>query len=241
MMAAVREETSSSSHDEPPAPRKKRAQNMAFEEMLELVRIFDSTDYDCRKGPYRRKNNARKDRILDKLRTTILEMFGKDRTKDQLRKRWSDLKVREQEQLRRIRRVIAKQHSEIQDLVQKKDDQLLSRLKEVYVDSTDRSLEMESKVVPTSEQVDHRLPKLTARSEFSALVDVKSIPTGKVSILETLTILGNHRSYPDIWTAEKIAREFNLDVRDCQSLLEYFIPFTVKLIPRTNTKELTET
>uniref|UniRef100_A0A8C5QX89 NADH dehydrogenase [ubiquinone] 1 alpha subcomplex assembly factor 4 n=1 Tax=Leptobrachium leishanense TaxID=445787 RepID=A0A8C5QX89_9ANUR len=132
-------------------------------------------------------------------------------------------------------------HSEIQDLVQKKDDQLLSRLKEVYVDSTDRSLEMESKVVPTSEQVDHRLPKLTARSEFSALVDVKSIPTGKVSILETLTILGNHRSYPDIWTAEKIAREFNLDVRDCQSLLEYFIPFTVKLIPRTNTKELTET
>uniref|UniRef100_A0A8C5QEG1 Uncharacterized protein n=1 Tax=Leptobrachium leishanense TaxID=445787 RepID=A0A8C5QEG1_9ANUR len=109
-LVGQKEETSSSSLDEevPPAPRKKRAQNMAFEEMLELVRIFDTKDYDCQKGPYRSKNNARKDRILDKLRATILEKFGKDRTKDQLRKHWSDLKVREQEQLRRIRRVIAK-------------------------------------------------------------------------------------------------------------------------------------
>ncbi|XP_063297392.1 NADH dehydrogenase [ubiquinone] 1 alpha subcomplex assembly factor 4 [Pelobates fuscus] len=132
-------------------------------------------------------------------------------------------------------------HPEIQEAVYKKDDKLLLRLKEVYVDSTDPSLQVKSEDEPLSVQEEFRLPKLTMGSNQFSVVDVKDIPKGKISILEALTALHNHKQNPQIWTSEKIAKEYNLDIKDCQSLLEYFIPFDMKIFPRQDTKDVTET
>lgn len=109
-MSQRESETSSPSIPETPVspPKKKRASNMRYEEMVELVRIFDARDYDCKKGNYGKRANARKDRIVAKVLSTLRIKFGQDRTRDQVRKRWSDLKTREEDQLRRIRRVIDK-------------------------------------------------------------------------------------------------------------------------------------
>ncbi|KAM8954268.1 NADH dehydrogenase [ubiquinone] 1 alpha subcomplex assembly factor 4 [Pelodytes ibericus] len=137
------------------------------------------------------------------------------------------------------RSLLAK-HPDIQETVYKKDDQLLSRLKDVYVDSTDPSHEVKNEVSHPSEQEEHRLPKLTMRSVPFDLLNVNSIPNGKISIMEALLVLSNHKRFPDTWTAEKIAKDYNLEIKDSQALLEYFIPFDVKIIPPKDTKEITE-
>ncbi|PIO12060.1 hypothetical protein AB205_0152370 [Aquarana catesbeiana] len=60
--------------------RRFKASNMSFGEMLEMVNILKKADYD---GKVRR-------------------------SKDQLSKQWLDLKLREHEQYRKIRRVLQK-------------------------------------------------------------------------------------------------------------------------------------
>ena len=57
------------------------------------------------------------------------------------------------------------------------------------------------------------------------MMDVKNIPKGKISIVEALTLLNNHKLYPDTWTAKKIAEEYHLEQQDVNSLLKYFVTF----------------
>ncbi|PIO37760.1 hypothetical protein AB205_0022410 [Aquarana catesbeiana] len=70
---------------------------MSFGEMLEIVDILKRTDYDRKKA-----------KIMAKVVKSLHRNFGVRRSKDQLRKRWSDLKLREHEQYRKIRRVLQK-------------------------------------------------------------------------------------------------------------------------------------
>ncbi|PIO13587.1 hypothetical protein AB205_0093050 [Aquarana catesbeiana] len=70
---------------------------MAFEEMVKMVSILRREDYDVKKGPYTRPN-MRKDKIMSSVVTVLEQKFGIKRAKEQLRKRWSDLKTREPEQ-----------------------------------------------------------------------------------------------------------------------------------------------
>ncbi|PIO11872.1 hypothetical protein AB205_0073410 [Aquarana catesbeiana] len=70
---------------------------MSFGEMLEMVDILKRTDYDGKKA-----------KIMAKVVKSLRKNFGLRRSKDQLRKQWSDLKLREHEQYRRIRRVLQK-------------------------------------------------------------------------------------------------------------------------------------
>lgn len=87
--------------------RKKKATNMSLEEMVDMVNILQRKDYDCHKQVYRNKN-MRKDAILEKVIRVLRKHHGVERTKDQVRKRWSDLKSREAHQLRKINKIILK-------------------------------------------------------------------------------------------------------------------------------------
>ncbi|PIO09791.1 hypothetical protein AB205_0023780 [Aquarana catesbeiana] len=77
---------------------------MSFGEMLEMVDILKKADYDGKYGPYSNPN-VRMAKIMAKVVKSLHRNFGVRRSKDQLRKWWSDLKLREHDQYRRIRRV----------------------------------------------------------------------------------------------------------------------------------------
>ncbi|PIO11606.1 hypothetical protein AB205_0005890 [Aquarana catesbeiana] len=70
--------------------RRFKASNMSFGEMLEMVDILKRADYDGKYGPYPNPN-VRKARIIAKVVKSLHRNFGVRRSKDQLRKRWSDL------------------------------------------------------------------------------------------------------------------------------------------------------
>ncbi|PIO33462.1 hypothetical protein AB205_0210310 [Aquarana catesbeiana] len=77
---------------------------MSFEEMVEMVDILKRADYDGKYGPYLNPN-VRKAKIMTKVVKSLRRNFGIRRSKEQLRKRWSDLKLREHDQYRRIKKV----------------------------------------------------------------------------------------------------------------------------------------
>ena len=80
---------------------------MAFEEMIELVDIMRRKDYDGKYGPYKTPNR-RKGKIMEKVARKMKRMFGITRSKEQLRKRWSDLKLREPHQYKKIKKILKK-------------------------------------------------------------------------------------------------------------------------------------
>ncbi|PIO15009.1 hypothetical protein AB205_0017250 [Aquarana catesbeiana] len=75
--------------------------------MVEMVDILKRADYDGKHGPYPNPN-GRNAKITAKVVKSLQKNFGVWRSKDQVRKRWSDLKLREQDQYRRIKRVLQK-------------------------------------------------------------------------------------------------------------------------------------
>ncbi|PIO14472.1 hypothetical protein AB205_0163910 [Aquarana catesbeiana] len=109
---------SSSSNDERPEPRtsqsrrRLKASNMSFIEMMEMVDILKRADYDRKHGPYPNPN-VRKAKIMIKVVKSLQKNFGVWRSKDQLSKRWSDLKLREQDQYRKIKRVLQKREKRL--------------------------------------------------------------------------------------------------------------------------------
>ncbi|PIO12082.1 hypothetical protein AB205_0185930 [Aquarana catesbeiana] len=108
----------SSSNDKSPESRTSRsrrrfkASNMAFVEMVEMVDIFKRADYGGKHGPYPNPN-VRKAKIMTKVVRSLPKNFGVWRSKDQQRKRWSDLKLREQDQYRMIKRVLQKREKRL--------------------------------------------------------------------------------------------------------------------------------
>ena len=87
--------------------RRYKATNMRFQEMVELVYIMRKKDYDGELGPYKTPNR-RKAHIMDKVARRMQRMFGITRSKEQLRKRWSDLKLREPHKMKKILKILRK-------------------------------------------------------------------------------------------------------------------------------------
>ncbi|PIO25396.1 hypothetical protein AB205_0139100 [Aquarana catesbeiana] len=85
---------------------------MSFVEMVEMVDILKRVDYDGKYGPYRNPN-VRKAKIMTKVVRSLQRNFGVRRSKEQLRKPWSDLKLREQDQYRRIRKLLLKREKRL--------------------------------------------------------------------------------------------------------------------------------
>ncbi|NWS43635.1 NDUF4 factor, partial [Probosciger aterrimus] len=127
-------------------------------------------------------------------------------------------------------------HPGIKEEIYRKDDRLLTLLKDVYVQSRDLPVRVKDgggEHLP-HKQKEKRLTKLGHLGD----VDVKKVPKGKISIVEALTLLNNHKLNPQIWTAEKIAVEYSLELKDVNSLLEFFIPFTVQEFPKETRKAI---
>ncbi|NXL86348.1 NDUF4 factor, partial [Alectura lathami] len=127
-------------------------------------------------------------------------------------------------------------HPEIQQQIYRKDDKLLSLLKDVYVESRDPPAQVKDRSgehLPCKQE-EKRLTKLGQLEEL----DVKRVPKGKISIVEALMLLNNHKLHPQIWTAEKIAAEYSLELNEVNSLLEFFIPFTVQEFPKETKKAI---
>ena len=68
------------------------------------------------------------------------------------------------------------------------------------------------------------------------LGDLEDVPKGKLTIGEALKALSTHQRDPKMWTAEKIAQDYCLDLKDTKSLLEFFVPFQVYIIPPKSEK-----
>ncbi|XP_003798266.1 NADH dehydrogenase [ubiquinone] 1 alpha subcomplex assembly factor 4 [Otolemur garnettii] len=127
-------------------------------------------------------------------------------------------------------------HPEIKREITRKDDKLLSFLKAVYVDSKDPVSSVQVKTAETPQvPKEFRLPK-----GHHLDMNIKNIPIGKISIIEALTLLNNHKLYPETWTAEKIAQEYQLEQKDVNSLLKYFVTFEVKILPPEDKKAIPE-
>uniref|UniRef100_A0A8B9FX43 NADH dehydrogenase [ubiquinone] 1 alpha subcomplex assembly factor 4 n=1 Tax=Amazona collaria TaxID=241587 RepID=A0A8B9FX43_9PSIT len=127
----------------------------------------------------------------------------------------------------------------IKEEIYRKDDRLLSLLKDVYVQSRDSSVRVKDgggEHLP-HKQEEKRLTKLGHLGD----ADVKKVSKGKISIVEALMLLNNHKLNPQIWTAEKIAVEYSLELKDVNSLLEFFIPFTVQEFPKETKKAIKST
>ncbi|XDA90292.1 hypothetical protein R6Z07F_019885 [Ovis aries] len=126
-------------------------------------------------------------------------------------------------------------HPEIKGEIDRKDDKLLSLLKDVYVDSQDPVSSLQVKDAGTCQKPkEYRLLK---DHQFD-MVNVKNIPKGKISIVVVLTLLNNHKLYPDTWTDRKIAVEYHLEQQDVNSLLKYFVTFEVKNLPPKGKKAI---
>ncbi|PIO32215.1 hypothetical protein AB205_0013050 [Aquarana catesbeiana] len=87
--------------------RRFKASNMSFKEMVEMADILKRADYDRKYGPYLNPN-VRKAKIMTKVVKSLRRNFGVRRSKAQLRKRWLNLKLREQDQYGRIKKVLLK-------------------------------------------------------------------------------------------------------------------------------------
>ncbi|PIO23711.1 hypothetical protein AB205_0044990 [Aquarana catesbeiana] len=111
------EESSNEEDNESPEPhtsrfRRFKDSNISFGEMVEMVDILKRADYDGKHGPYPNPN-VRKAKIMTKVVKSLRWNFGVRRSKDQLRKCWSDLKLREHDQYRRIKRVLQKREKRL--------------------------------------------------------------------------------------------------------------------------------
>ncbi|KFP70548.1 NADH dehydrogenase [ubiquinone] 1 alpha subcomplex assembly factor 4, partial [Acanthisitta chloris] len=127
-------------------------------------------------------------------------------------------------------------HPEIKEAIVRKDDKLLTLLRDVYVESRDPPVQVKpggGENLPVKQE-EKRLTKL---GHLGAL-DVEKVSKGKISLVEALTLLNNHKLHPQIWTAEKIATEYSLELKEVNSLLEFFIPFTVQEFPKENKKAI---
>ncbi|XP_019375732.1 PREDICTED: NADH dehydrogenase [ubiquinone] 1 alpha subcomplex assembly factor 4 isoform X2 [Gavialis gangeticus] len=125
---------------------------------------------------------------------------------------------------------------EIQHEIHKKDNRLLAFLKHVYVDSKDppRKVKVEGESLPCKED-EYRLTKL---GRYSSL-DIHRVHKGKICTVELLTFLNNHRLHPETWTAEKIAEEYSLELKDVTYLLKYHALFNME-VPASEDKKSIE-
>ncbi|XP_078398414.1 NADH dehydrogenase [ubiquinone] 1 alpha subcomplex assembly factor 4 [Cetorhinus maximus] len=118
-------------------------------------------------------------------------------------------------------------HPEVHE-AHNKNEELLSLLKDVYVDSKDIPAKKHVSAETSKQLQEHRLLKSTLNYE---LFNITKVPIGKLSIPEALTILNNHKLQPKIWTTDKIAEDYSLELKDVKGLLEFFKPFEIKILP----------
>ncbi|XP_026582481.1 NADH dehydrogenase [ubiquinone] 1 alpha subcomplex assembly factor 4 [Pseudonaja textilis] len=122
-----------------------------------------------------------------------------------------------------------------QEEIKKKDEKLLTLLKDVYVDSSDPGLQRKKKGRNLPHKQEDYRPVIDGQFNY---LDIQTVPKGKVLIEEALTLLNNHQRSPETWTAEKIAEKYSLELKDVNNLLTFFIPFVMDFLPYKDSKTL---
>ncbi|KAL7987883.1 hypothetical protein Chor_006802 [Crotalus horridus] len=122
-----------------------------------------------------------------------------------------------------------------QEEIKKKDEKLLSFLKDVYVDSNDPGLQRKKKGRNLPHKQEDYRPIIDGQFNYQ---DIQTIPKGKILTEEALTLLNNHQRSPETWTAEKIAEKYSLELKDVNNLLTFFIPFVMDFLPYKDQKTL---
>ncbi|XP_037541174.1 NADH dehydrogenase [ubiquinone] 1 alpha subcomplex assembly factor 4 [Nematolebias whitei] len=117
--------------------------------------------------------------------------------------------------------------------VKQKNQHLLDLLRTVYVESRDPAAEPPegSKAATVVEQSQCRPIKFSFPVKMAGVIELTDVPKGKVTLVEALRALGSHQHYPQTWTPEKIAQEYSLDLKDVKSVLEFFVPFVMEIVP----------
>ncbi|XP_037100010.1 NADH dehydrogenase [ubiquinone] 1 alpha subcomplex assembly factor 4 [Syngnathus acus] len=126
--------------------------------------------------------------------------------------------------------------------VHQKNDPLLLNLKSVYVESKDKAASpvKSLKEVSVDGEAKTRPMKFTLPGDSHSLANVENIPHGKLTIMEALKALSSHQSHPQTWTSQRISEEYSLNLKETKSLLEFFVPFQIQIIPPqiSNVKQL---
>ncbi|XP_071818559.1 NADH dehydrogenase [ubiquinone] 1 alpha subcomplex assembly factor 4-like isoform X1 [Apostichopus japonicus] len=112
-----------------------------------------------------------------------------------------------------------------------KNAQLLDRLKDVKVDSTDvegKSLGIEiDKDIPS--EAERSLP-LSRSGDGSPDLFPDEVPAGRISVQKAMELLAKHKQDKEKWTAERLAQDCKLDLTDTENILDNFQAF--KIIPQ---------
>ncbi|XP_028809073.1 NADH dehydrogenase [ubiquinone] 1 alpha subcomplex assembly factor 4 isoform X2 [Denticeps clupeoides] len=120
---------------------------------------------------------------------------------------------------------------DVPEKIRQKDESLASLLKSVYVESTEPVPPTPLPAAAERAEVQRRPLKAALPGDPYGICDITDVPKGKLSIVEALTALNNHKREPRTWTAEKVAQEYSLDLAETKALVQFFIPFDVKMIP----------
>lgn len=88
-----------------------------------------------------------------------------------------------------------------------------------------------AKEVQTGSGAERRPLKFHLPGSVYGLTDLTDVPVGKLTIGEALKALSSHQRQPKTWTPEKIAQDYALDLKETKSVLEFFIPFHIEIIP----------
>ncbi|XP_051908184.1 NADH dehydrogenase [ubiquinone] 1 alpha subcomplex assembly factor 4 [Hippocampus zosterae] len=128
--------------------------------------------------------------------------------------------------------------ADVSGAVHQKNDPLLLNLKSVYVESKDKAAgPVKSRKELSADGGEKTRPiKFTLPNDSQGLANMQNIPHGKLTITEALKALGSHQSQPQTWTSQKISEEYSLNLKETNSLLEFFVPFQIQIIPPQTAK-----
>ncbi|XP_071491309.1 NADH dehydrogenase [ubiquinone] 1 alpha subcomplex assembly factor 4-like [Diadema antillarum] len=133
-----------------------------------------------------------------------------------------------------------RENPEILEREQVKDERLLGMLKDVKVMSqevegkrlmdADMATEARRKARPLPQ---NRQQKLGSPSVF---LEPDTIPEGRLSVGQALEMLAKHRQNKEEYSAERLSKEYKVDLKDTENILEYFQSF--KVLPLLDEKDV---
>lgn len=115
-----------------------------------------------------------------------------------------------------------------------KSGPLLDHLRSLYVESTDPEQQPQSPRQEEVAEAERRPLRYSVPGDQLGLVELTDLPKGKLTLAEALKVLSSHQQQPKTWTAEKIAQEYSLELKDSKALLQNFCPFRMQIIPPAN-------
>jgi len=116
---------------------------------------------------------------------------------------------------------------------QKRDEQLLVKLKSVYVVSNDTTISKARTEDSKPPGTKKSLPSYRRAIQHPEIgyVEPKSVSEGKVTLLNAINFIMQHQTDPEKFTAKVIAKDHQLDEKDVVNILKHFSPFQLNLPP----------